>query len=158
MKNIFKYMMLMIIVGLFSCDDPGTDIVVGGKAFLELDRAGQPNPTAALTYTQSLDGQPIRYRIQVNIMGRPQGSATNVTYDINTASTAVAGTHYNLVSTAGTITIPAGENLGFIDIDILDDSWNPLGASGTKDLIIEITGGDLPLSKYLKATYRIRVN
>ena len=148
----------MIVVGLFSCDDPGTDIVVGDKAFLELDRAGQPNPTAALTYTQNLDGQPIRYKVQVNIMGRPQGSATNVTYAVDPASTAIAGTHYNIVGTTGSTSIAAGENLGYIEVDILDDTWTPLGSGGTVDLVISITGGDLPLSKYVKATYRIRVN
>ena len=159
MKIITKAILFTMVLGVSACfDDPGTDIVVGNGSFLELDRAGQPNPVASLTYTKAVDGNPIRYKIQVNIMGPPVESATNVNYAIDPLSTAIAGTHYNLVSTAGTISIAAGESVGFIEIDILDDAWTPVGATGVKDLIVSITGGDLALSKYVKATYRIRIN
>ena len=91
-------------------------------------------------------------------MGRPQKTETNVTYEVKVASTAIIGIHYEIIGAVGTTTIAAGENIGYIDIDILDDTWNPLGATGIKDLTIGLTGGDLPRSKYTTATYRIRIN
>ena len=76
-------------------------------------------------------------QLRVNLVGEQRNTATDVTYEVDqTASTAVAGTHYAPLS--GTVTIPAHSSFGFISIQIL----NPGPTSGTKDLVIRLTGGN----------------
>jgi hypothetical protein len=76
-------------------------------------------------------------QLRVNLVGAQRSTPTNVTFEVDqTASTAVAGTHYAPLT--GTITIPANSSFGFIPIQIL----NPGPTSGSKDLIIRLTGGE----------------
>lgn len=154
MKAFYRSLIVVLAIGATACfEDPGTDIVWGEDAFLELDRAGQPNPTVNAAFLRENDGIPKEYQVQVNLMGKPRGSATSVTFEIGAASTAVEGVHFNLQS-GTTVTIPAGENTAMIDLDILADNIEP----GEKwDLVITLTGGDLPLSNYVTATFVLQV-
>lgn len=75
-------------------------------------------------------------RLRVNLVGAQKSTATEVTYEVDAAaSTAVAGTHYTALS--GKTTIPANSSFGYIDIQIL----NPGATTGTRDLVIRLTGG-----------------
>lgn len=150
-----KILIFLAAILLVSCfEDPGTDIVWGDKAYLELDRAGQPNPTITTTVTRINDGETVPFNVQINLMGRPQNEDVSVTFEIGATSTAVAGVHYNKITPGNTVTIPAGENVANIEFEIIDEGINP-GELWT--LITTITDGDLPLSAYVSATFRIQV-
>jgi hypothetical protein len=75
-------------------------------------------------------------QLRVNLVGAQRTTPTDITYTVDaTSSTAVAGTHYAPLS--GKVTIPANSSFGFIPVQILD----PGATTGTKDLIITLTGG-----------------
>ncbi|MDQ6608645.1 MAG: DUF4843 domain-containing protein, partial [Bacteroidota bacterium] len=75
-------------------------------------------------------------QLRVNLVGGLRATDTEVTYTVDqTASTAVAGTHYTTLP--GKVTIPANSSFGFINVPIL----NPGATSGSVDLVIKLTGG-----------------
>lgn len=150
-KILFVLLSAFILTACF--DDPGTEIVWGKDAYLELDRAGQPNPTINQVVTRVNDGEGVAFNVQVNIMGRPQKE--DVTVDFTVTGTAIDGVHYDRITTANSITIPAGSNTANIEFEILDDNLDPTDPVST--IIVTITGGDLPLSNYLAATFRLVV-
>jgi hypothetical protein len=155
--KLFKYIFILSVLTLASCfEEPGTEIVWGNEAFLELDRAGQPNTVLPpATFARLNDGTTYPFNIQVNLMGKPRGEDTDVTFEFGATSTAIDGVHYTKVSPAGTtVTIPAGENVANIELDIIADAINP---GQILTLITTITGGDLPLSKYVSATFRFQI-
>jgi hypothetical protein len=158
MKTLIgKITILFVAIFMASCfDDPGTEIVWGDKAYLELDRAGQAGsaPSVPLTVTRVNDGNAVPLNVKVNLMGRPQSEDVSVTFEIDATSTAVAGVHYNKLTAGNTITIPAGENVANIEFEILDENINP---GELWKLKINVTGGDLPLSNYVSATWNIQV-
>jgi hypothetical protein len=153
------YLKLFIVCGaltLGSCfDDPGTEIVWGKDAYLELDRAGQPNPTSTNTFQRLNNGTTYPLNVQVNLMGRPRDTDTNVTFEIEAGSTAIEGVHYTKVTPGTSITIPAGQNIANIQFTVIADAI-PTGAANQVSMIINLTGGDVPLSKYVRATYNLR--
>lgn len=154
MKTAKIFIVLLSAFALTACfDDPGTDIVWGNKAYLELDRAGQPNTVITQTVTRVNDGQGIPFNVQINLMGRPQKDDVSVTFTIT--GTAADGIHYDKITSGNTITIPAGSNTANIEFEILDDNLDPLDPVTT--LIVTVTGGDLPLSNYVSATWRLQV-
>lgn len=76
-------------------------------------------------------------QLRVNLVGAQRASDTEVTYTVDqTASTAVAGTHYTALP--GKVIIPANSSFGLIDVTIL----NPGATSGSVDLVIKLTGGN----------------
>jgi hypothetical protein len=148
-----KLLIILTAIILASCfDDPGTDIVWGNDAYFELDRAGQPNPVVNNTYERKNDGTTYPFSAKVNLMGKPQKVDVTVNYTIT--GTAVAGVHYNKLTTGSTVTIPAGSNTALINFEHLADNIN---SGQTWTIIIELTGGDLPLSRYVKVTHNLRV-
>lgn len=154
MKTAKIFVILLSAFVLTACfDDPGTDIVWGDDAYLELDRAGQPNTVVPTIVTRVNDGESVPFNVQVNLMGRPQKEDVEVEFTIT--GTAIAGVQYNKITPGNTITIPAGENVANIEFEILDDNMNPGPAVG---LIVTITGGDLPLSNYVAATFNLQVS
>jgi hypothetical protein len=68
-------------------------------------------------------------------VGAQKTTDTEVTYQVDPSSTAIAGTHFTALS--GKVIIPANSSFGFINVVIL----NPGPTTGTKDLIITLTGG-----------------
>jgi hypothetical protein len=158
MKAYIYIIRLFVVAGALlvtSCfDDPGTDTVWGGESFIELDRAGQASPVVSKVFDRLNDGTTFPLDVQVNVMGLPQSTAVNVTFEIDPASTAVAGVHYNKLTSGNTLTIPAGASLANIAFEVLSDNINT-GEVWT--LIIKITGGDLPLSNYVMATWQLRI-
>ncbi len=155
MKSINKLFIILTAVTLAACfEDPGTDIVWGDEAYLEIDRAGQPNPNINSIFTKLSDGTTYPLNVQVNLMGRPRTSATTVQFEIASTSTAVEGVHYNKLTAGNSITIPAGSNTATIQFEIIADAINP---SEVWPLTVTITGGDVPLSKYVSATFRLQV-
>lgn len=152
-NRIFIILAAVILASCF--EDSGTDIVWGDKAYLEIDRAGQPNPTINTTITRINDGVGVPFSVQVNLAGRPQNNDVNVTFEIDAASTAVAGVHYNKITSGNNFSIPAGDNVANIEFEILDEGINP---GEVWSLIVKLTGGDLPVSSsYDSAAWTIQV-
>lgn len=153
MKITYRILVLLSFFALVSCfDEPGTEIVWGDQAYLELDRAGQPNPTVNTTFNRLNNGTTFPLNIQFNIMGRKQSGDVNVTYEIEATSTAIQGVHYTKPA-GNTITIPAGELTANLTLTVNPDVINP---GQTFSVIVRITGGDLPLSNYVRATFNLR--
>jgi len=153
MKAINKFLIVIATFTLISCfDDPGTEIVWDDQAFFELDRAGQPNPTVNNTFERLNNGTKYPFSAKVNLMGIPRSEAVTVNYTIT--GTAVEGVHYNKLTAGTSVTIPAGSNSATIEFEHLADNLNS-GELWT--LIITLTTGDLPLSKYVTVTHNLRI-
>jgi hypothetical protein len=158
MKRNYTYIILCaVMMFITACyDDPGTDIVIGNEAYLELDRAGQPNPSVSMEFNQDPDGTtaPQIMDVQVNILGRVQKTNVTAAFEVDPSSTAIAGVHYNVLTT-GAVTIPAGSTSADIEIQVLPDGFDPDNDTAPWTLIFRLTGGDLPLSKYVQVTYNL---
>ncbi len=75
-------------------------------------------------------------KIRVNLVGAQRSTDTEISYSVDPASTAVAGTHY--VALPGKVTIPANSSFGEINLQILSTSSAP---PASVDLILVLTGG-----------------
>lgn len=161
-NSFAKYSWLTILfvfsIAITGCyDDPGTDILIGGNAFLELQDAGQPNPTITREFSQDPDGatDPVPLNVQVNIMGRQQANDITANFIVDGASTAVEGVHYRLVTAGGSLTIPKNTSFANIQIEVLPDGFDPDNDTDPWKLILKLTGGGLPLSTYTTVTYNL---
>lgn len=76
------------------------------------------------SYNRVTDGKRIRDSIQVNLVGPQKTTPINVTFSIDPASTAVAGTHYAMITT-NSVVIPANSSYGFIYFEVIDDHILP---------------------------------
>lgn len=127
MKAIYK---LFVFAGLLAfasaCfDDPGTDILLDSGAVIEIQEATTATGLdISKSYNRVTDGNTLKDSIRVNLVGPQQGSAVTVNFSIDATSTAVAGTHYNLITT-GSVTIPANSSYGFIYFEVIDDNIAP---------------------------------
>ncbi len=91
---------------------------------------GVATSTAAPTITRTTGS----FTVRVNLNGPQRPTATDFTYTVNSASTAVAGTHFTTLSGVGSI--PANSSFGFITINVL----NPGVSSSTPAvLVLELT-------------------
>lgn len=156
MKLIFKSALFIGLVAVVSAcyDDPGTDILPWDQAYLELDRAGQGNPTVSSSFLRLNNGTKYPLNVQVNVMGRPRDVATTVNFTIEAASLAVPGVHYNKITSGNSVTIPAGSNSANIQFEVLADNIN---AGESWSLIINVASPDLPSSQYVRATWNLSV-
>lgn len=156
MKKIIIYGILSI--ALISCfENSGLDIILD-KTYVEIDEATTVSGLAITKiYARTLNGTGVKDSLRVNLVGAQRDVAVNVTYSIDAASTAVAGTDYSLTTTGGTVTIPPNSSFGYIKFLVLDDNIVP--STTTKNLIVSLTAGgdDVIVSKnYGTFTRRIR--
>lgn len=104
-----------------------------GQTFPTLTRVpavGVATPTSAALITRTTGS----FTVRVNLVGPQRSSATDFTYKVNAASTAVAGTHFTAFT--GTGSIPANSSFGVITVNVL----NPGVSSATPAvLILELT-------------------
>lgn len=157
MRSYAKFIYILLAVSLSSCfDDPGTDIVWDGDAYLEIDRAGQPNPVISMSFAKNPEGgtPTTTIDVQINIMGRPQAKDVVVNFTTD-SSTAIAGVHYNLLSPKGSLTIPAGQVTANLKFEVLPDGFDPDNDPAPWQVVFTLTGGDLPLSEYSEVTYSL---
>jgi hypothetical protein len=106
-------------------DDPGTDILLNNVAVLEINEATTATGLdLSKSYNRITDGKRIKDSIRVNLVGPQRSTPINVTFAIDPASTAVAGTHYAMITT-GSVTIPANSSFGFIYFEVIDDNILP---------------------------------
>ena len=141
MKAIYKIFLFAGLLAFVSAcyDDPGTDILLNNVAVLEINESTTATGLdVSKSYNRVTDGKRIRDSIQVNLVGPQLTTALNVTFTIDATSTAVAGTHYAML-TAGTVVIPVGKSFGKIYFDVIDDNILP-GESWK--LKVNLTGND----------------
>lgn len=156
MKKIIIYGILSL--ALISCfEDSGLDIILD-KTYVEIDEATTVSGLAITKiYTRTLNGVGVKDSLRVNLVGPQRDAAVTVSFSIDAASTAVAGTHYSLTTTDGSVTIPANSSFGYIKFLVLDDNIAP--STTTIDLKVSITSSlaDVLVStKYGTFTRRIR--
>ncbi len=63
----------------------------------------------------------------INLVGTPRNTAQTVGFTIDPSSTAVAGVHYNMVTTGTEAVIAANGNTTEIDFDVIPESMNSTG-------------------------------
>lgn len=127
MKAIYKLFMFVGLLAFVSAcyDDPGTDILLNNVAVLEINEATTATGLdLSKSYNRITDGKRIKDSIRVNLVGPQRSTPINVTFAIDPASTAVAGTHYAMITT-GSVTIPANSSFGFIYFEVIDDNILP---------------------------------
>lgn len=143
---------------LYSCfSDPGTDIKLTGSAVVEINEATTSGGAEVSKSYQRIPGGPttIKDSIRVNLVGAQRSTDTNVSFVIDPTSTAVAGTHYTLITT-GSLVIPAKKNFGFIYFNVLPQKIN---VGEVWKLKVNLTTADVPVSvNYGTFTRSIRIS
>jgi len=141
-KIISAAFLALLVVACF--DEPGTDILFDDShAYLEINEATTAGgSTIAKAYSRVNNGVGVRDSVRVNLAGAHRSTPVSVTFQIDPAGTAIAGTHYNMITTGTTVTIPPNSSYAYIYFEVLDDNIEPLT---NWDLKFELTGGDLPV-------------
>ena len=148
-------MLLAIPVILDSCfSDPGTDIKLSSGGSVEINEA-TTSAGLDITKTYSKAAATVKDSLRVNLVGPQRASNTNVAFTIDAASTAVVGTHYNLVS-QNTIVIPSNKSFGFIYFNVLSQNIN---SGETWKMKVVLSSSDVPVSvNYGKFTRSMKAN
>jgi len=134
----------MLFVGLLASvsacyDDPGTDILLDNVAIIEINEATTAGGLdVSKSYNRVTDGQKIKDSIRVNLVGPQKSAPITVNFTIDPSSTALAGTHYEMITTS-TVTIAANSSFGFIYYNVIDDNILP---GEIWKLKINLTGSD----------------
>lgn len=148
MKKILSYCFLLCLVATvqYSCNDE-IPLTLQDE-YVALD-AGKLN----LTFLRKNDGQAVDAGIRAMLIAAHKASPVNYTFEILPTSTAVAGQHYTVGSTTGSI--PANSSFGNLPIQILPDNINP-GEVWTLNL--KLVSADLNLANSLVVSYKIQVS
>jgi len=124
MKSIYKVFMFVGLLAFVSAcyDDPGTDILLDNVAVIEINEATTATGLDInKSYTRTVDGKNLKDSIRVNLVGPQRSTPISVTFAIDASSTAVAGTHYAMITTSP-LTIPANSSFAFIYFEVKDDN------------------------------------
>ena len=159
MKSIYKIFMFVGLLAIVAAcyDDPGTDILLDNVSVVEINEATTATGLdISKTYTRTIDGKNLKDSIRVNLVGPQRGTAINVTFEIDAASTAIAGTHYKLI-TASPVVIPANSSFGFIYFEVIDDNILTTESWKLKFKLIGNDGDATISSKYGVFTRTIRM-
>lgn len=152
-KNKLIYLLLGFVLAFSACDEPGSEIL-WDLSFLELDAATTASGSNTYTYLRVNDGVNVPSGFQVNLASAPLSQATNVTFEIVAATTtAIENVHYVVNSTS--LTIPAGENIATLPIDIIDDGIN---AGEQLNLDIRLVSADVEIGNgFGQAVHTIQI-
>ncbi|MBC7892759.1 MAG: hypothetical protein H7Y12_11135 [Sphingobacteriaceae bacterium] len=165
MNTILKCLLGLVAlsVSLSSCFE-NPSYTYEGPAVVELKnpRAGfatQPtnnvsNGVRARTVRQSI----ARDSILVQLVGPLRPVATDLQYTIDAASTAVDGTHYQVVGTKGTVSIPANASSTYVVFRILPGIPTTAPATQIVTLVLNLVGSTdvKPSENYKTFTFTIR--
>lgn len=155
--NLFMFAGLIILVT--ACfEDPGTKILLDDVSVIEIQEATTATGLdISKTYKRTVDGLNLRDSIRVNLVGPQKSTAVNVSFSIDASSTAVAGTHYNLITTSS-VAIPANSSFGFIYYEVIDDNIPTTESYKLKFSLTGADGGATISAKYGAFTRTIRTN
>jgi hypothetical protein len=127
MKTIYKIFTFVALLAVVSAcfDDPGTDLLLDNVAVIEINEATTAGGLdVSKSYDRITDGKRIKDSIRVNLVGPQLSTPITVNFAVDPSSTAVAGTHYALITTSS-VTIPANSSFGFIYFEVIDDNVLP---------------------------------
>lgn len=152
-KNKLIYLLLGFMFAFVACDEPGSEIL-WDLSFVELDAATTANGTETYTFLRENNGVNKPSGFMLNLASRPLDQAVNVTFEIVAASTdAIENVHYVLNS--NTVTIPAGQNVVELPIDIIADG---IEAGEQLDIDIRLVSADVEIgSGFGQAVHTIQI-
>ncbi len=152
-NKIYTLLALFFLGTMVSCMDEADFNKVWDGLEVEFDASTLPNGITQNYVRNSLTQTDVA-NLQINLVGAPQTSPVTVTVEADPESTAVAGVHYTLEN--NTVTIPAGEVIAQLPVNVLTGNIDP---SETPDLILKITSstGAKVSVNYSDLTFRIRV-
>ncbi|MBL7871874.1 MAG: hypothetical protein JNM78_09710 [Cyclobacteriaceae bacterium] len=158
MKTIYKIFTFVGLLAVVSAcfDDPGTDILLNNAAVIEINEATTAGGLdVSKSYNRVTDGKRIKDSIRVNLVGPQKSQAITVNFTVEPTSTAVAGTHYALITT-NTVSIAANSSFGFIYFEVIDDNILPGEIWKLKIKLTSSDGSTTISSKYGEFTRSIR--
>ena len=158
-NRLSSILFLGLAAVMFSCfDDAGTDILLEGS-FVEIQEATTSGGLdLSKSYNRLNNGIATRDSIRVNLVGPQRGSAVSVNFQVDPASTAVAGVHYNMITTGTSVTIPANSSFGYIYFEILADNIEPGEVWKLSFTLTGTDASDVKLSENYKSfTRSIRI-
>ncbi len=142
--KIYRYIaILFVLVLVLSCEEDINDKSYKGPDLVEFQKS--VNGSSGVYVGDG--GAIVPDVIVAQIVGRQQNATINMNFEIDPASTAIAGVHYNLI-TNGQFTIPSGSYFGEIEFEVLTENFD---VGEQFELIINITGGDLSVSENFKS-------
>lgn len=139
MKNILYSVLAIALLATYSCSENEQPLFTG--EFLQMVAS---TPTE-FSYPRTTDGMGVPSGFQVSLAGALRSNATNYSFEIDPASTAVDGLHYTLDSNSGSV--PANATIGELPITILDDNIQP-GERLT--IVVNLTSADVTLASNFK--------
>ncbi|WP_194777595.1 Calx-beta domain-containing protein [Pararhodonellum marinum] len=133
-KNLYTAMVVMMasLVTTACFDEPGFEILWDGLE-VEIHDANLPNGVTR-NFIRSSPEQVDVTEIQVNVVGAAQSSPITVNFEADPTSTAIAGVHYEFVTT--TLTFQPGELVQQLPIRILVGNIDP---DEEPDLVLNLT-------------------
>lgn len=152
-KNKFIYLLLGLMFAFVACDEPGSEIIFS-ESFVELDAATTATGARTFSYLRVNDGLNVASGFKVNLASRPLDQAVNITFEVVAATTdAIENVHY--VINSNSLTIPAGENIGELPIDIIDDNIN---AGEQLSIDIRVVSADIQIGEgFGQAVHNIQI-
>ncbi len=99
-----------------------------------------------------------RDSILIQLVGPQRATATAVAYTVNPTSTAVEGTHYAIIGTKGSLTIPANSSTGYLVFQFLPGIAATAPATQTVTISLTLAGSEeiKPSENYKNFTYTVR--
>lgn len=158
-KTLSIFASLFVAIVMVSCfEDPGTDFLFEGS-FLEINEATTTaGADVGKAYERLNNGSTKRDSIRINLAGSHRSTPITVNFTIDATSTAVAGVHYNLITTGGSVTIPANESYAYVYFEVLPDNIEPGEVWKLKFNLTGSSQSDIELSENFKSfTRSIRI-
>jgi hypothetical protein len=122
-------LMLLCVGGFFACKKAETTIPPTLAQFI----------TSSTTQRYVIPNNPNSvFKIPIGFTNVSNTNRT-INYTVNSPTGAVAGTHYNILSTLGTATIPAGRTS---DTIVVNGIYAAYSGARRDTLVFRITGGD----------------
>ena len=137
-----------------SCEDPGHETAFS-ETFVELVAAGTASGALDFTYLRENDGVNKASGFMVSLASVPLSNDVTINFEVVAASTdAIENVHY--VMNGSSVTIPAGQNLAELPIDIIADN---IEAGEIFDITIRLTSADVRIEQGLdEAVHRIQIS
>ena len=134
-RNLYKSMVVVfLIVSLTSCVKDTTNTTYAGPDLVEFANPNYIAPLNPTAKTVATTTTPKNDSMYIQLVGPQRSTGTNVTFAVDAASTAVAGTDYSL-TTPSPVEIAASTSGVKVRVVL-----NKVTAQ--KKLIINLTGGD----------------
>ncbi len=139
-KHYIKAIVVMLLALLaVGCDDEFNDKTYKGPLLVEFAKA---EAGSAGVYLGD-GGLVVPDAIVAQLVGPHQSTNITMQFEVDPSSTAIAGVHYNLITT-GQLVIPSGSSVGEIQFEVLTENFD---VGEQFSLIINITGGDIAVSE-----------